>query len=128
MTAEELDRLDRERRDADARYNAALTALDRTIVSLDGREPTRDDLARVGSALLGFLQEITSFVESKDRQLEAGANARADSLAQSLDPIAELRSQVNVLRRAVESVTSHKWQVASPSQVASPQSCAPREP
>jgi len=104
MTAEELDRLDRERRDADARYNAALTALDRTIVSLDGREPTRDDLARVGTALLGFLQQITSFVESKDRQLEAGANARADALARSFDPIDELRTQVAVLRRRVESV------------------------
>src|SRR5439155_13992410 len=127
MTVEELDRLDRERRDADARYNAALTALDRTIVSLDGREPTRDDLARVGTALLGFLQQITAFVESKDRHLEAGANARADALAQALDPIAELRSQVNILRRAVESVASHKSQVRSQShvpsqsQVASPQ-------
>src|SRR5439155_21597237 len=104
MTAEELDRLDRERRDADARYNAALTALDRTIVSLDGREPTRDDLARVGTALLGFLQQITSFVESKDRQLAAADMARTESVARALAPLDELKTQVTVLRRAIETV------------------------
>jgi SAM-dependent methyltransferase len=125
MTAEELDRLDRERRDADERYNAALTALDRTIVSLDGREPTRDDIARVGTALLGFLQQITAFVESKDRQLAADAHARADALAQALDPVAELRSQVIVLRRAVESVASRKSPVANPQ---SPSPLVPQSP
>ena len=39
MTADEVGKLERERRDADARYNDALTALDRAIVSLDGRDP-----------------------------------------------------------------------------------------
>src|SRR5262245_5601195 len=102
MTAEELDRLDRERRDADTRYNAALTALDRMIVSLDGRDPTRDDLARVGTALLGFLQQITAFVESKDRHVAAGAAARSEALERALDPIAELRTQIGVLRRRLE--------------------------
>src|SRR5215831_6060402 len=106
MTAEELDRLDRERREADARYNAALTALDRTIVSLNGREPSRDDIARAGTALLGFLQQITAFVESKDRQLVADAIARDDSIAKAIEPMAELRTQIGVLRRRLEAIGS----------------------
>src|SRR5213596_2082641 len=126
MTAEELDRLDRERRDADARYNAALTALDRSIVSLDGHEPTRDDAARIGTALLSFLQQITAFVESKDRQLAADAHARAESIARALEPIDELRTQVAVLRRALETVGSRQSVVGSQSEVGSPESPSPQ--
>src|SRR6266851_3825337 len=81
MSADELDRLERERREADARYNDALTTLDRAIVSMDGRDPSRDDAARIGSALLTFLQQITAFVESKDRQLAADTKARGETLA-----------------------------------------------
>src|SRR5262249_29577501 len=121
MTAEELDRLDRERRAADARYNAALTALDRTIVSLDGREPTRDDMARLGTALLGFLQQITAFVESKDRQLGAASAARADLLAIALEPIAELRTQIGVLRRRLESIATPQSAI-TPQLAITPQS------
>jgi SAM-dependent methyltransferase len=106
MTAEELDRLDRERREADTRYNAALTALDRTIVSLNGREASREDIARVGTALLGFLQQITAFVDSKDRQLVADAIARDESITKSLEPIAELQTQIAVLRRKLEAIGS----------------------
>jgi len=124
MTAEELDRLERERRDADARYNAALTALDRTIVSLDGREPTRDDVARVGTALLGFLQQITAFVECKDRQLAGEDQARLESTARALESVDELRTQVAVLRRAIESAA--RVPVSSPSVV--PQSSSPPVP
>ena len=126
MSAEELDRLDRERRDADARYNAALTALDRTIVSLDGRNPTRDDVARIGTALLGFLQQITAFVETKDRQLAAEDKARTESVARTLASLDELRTQVTVLRRTMESVASHTSPVARPSAV--PQSPSPPVP
>jgi len=124
MTAEELDRLERERRDADARYNAALTALDRTIVSLDGREPTRDDVARVGTALLGFLQQITAFVECKDRQLAGEDQARLESTARALESVDELRTQVAVLRRAIECAA--RVPVSSPSVV--PQSSSPPVP
>jgi O-antigen chain-terminating methyltransferase len=120
MSADELDRLDRERREADARYNAALTALDRAIVSMDGREPSGGDIARVGTALLQFLQQITAFVETKDRQLAAEANARGDRLTRALEPIDELRTQLTVLRRAVESHVS-----SLTSQVTSNQPSAP---
>jgi len=123
MTAEELDRLDRERREADARYNAALTALDRTIVSLHGREPSRDDVARVGTALLGFLQRITAFVESKDRQLVADAIARDESIAKALEPMAELRTQIAVLRRKLEAIGTQS--VNPQSEIRSPQSSVP---
>jgi O-antigen chain-terminating methyltransferase len=126
MTADELDRLEHERLEADARYNDALTALDRAIVSMDGRDPSRDDVARIGTALLSFLQQITAFVESKDRQLAADAKARANSIVHTLEPVDELRAQIAVLRRAVESVVSRQSSVVSPqSSVRSPQLPAP---
>jgi SAM-dependent methyltransferase len=123
MTADELVRLERERREADTRYNDALTALDRAIVSMHDRDVSRDDVARVGSALLSFLQRITEFVESKDRQLAADARAHAESIARALEPIAELRAQIAVLRRAVEAIVSRQSPaVDQSSSVASPQS------
>jgi SAM-dependent methyltransferase len=97
----ELDRLDRERREADARYNDALTALDSAIVAAGGA-PARADVERVATALLVFLQQITAFVESKDRQLAAEVRARVETIAQALEPMAELRTQVGVLQRAVQ--------------------------
>jgi O-antigen chain-terminating methyltransferase len=106
MTAEEADKLEQERQEADRRYNDALTALDRAIVSLDGREPARGDIGRIGTTLLGFLQQITAFVETKDRQLSAEAAARTDAVARSLGHVDELRTQTAVLRRAVESLIS----------------------
>ena len=102
MTADELGRLERERRDADARYNAALTALDRAIVGAEARALSHEDTARLGTALLEFLQQITAFVESKDRRLAAEAASRFDAIARALEPVAELRTQVAVLQRAVE--------------------------
>jgi O-antigen chain-terminating methyltransferase len=113
MTAEELGRLERERRAADMRYNEALTALDRAIVSLDGRAPTRDEIARLGTALLGFLQQITAFVETKDRQLSAEAAARSEAIAAAIARVDELRTQLTVLQRAVE-----RWRQAEPASAA----------
>lgn len=97
----DLDRFDRERREADARYNDALTALDSAIVAAGG-EPARADVERVATALLVFLQQITAFVESKDRHLAAEVRARVETIAQTLEPMAELRTQVGVLQRAVQ--------------------------
>jgi len=125
MSADELDRLERERRDADVRYNDALTALDRAIVSTDGRDPSRDDAARIGTALLSFLQRITAFVDTKDRQLAADAKARAETLARGLEPIDELRTQVAVLRRAFESVINRS---GPQSALRNPQSTSPQSP
>jgi SAM-dependent methyltransferase len=101
---DQLVRLDRERRDADTRYNQALTALDDAIVAASGRELSREDFDRTATALLQFLQQITAFVESKDRQLAGDAGTRLDTIAQALEPIAELRTQVSVLQRAVEAL------------------------
>ena len=96
------DELEREQRDADARYNAALTALDRAIVGAQARALSHDDAARVGTALLEFLQQITAFVDTKDRRLAAEAASRVDTLARALEPVVELHTQVGVLQRAVE--------------------------
>ena len=97
----ELDRFDRERREADARYNDALTALDRAIVAAGG-EPARADVERIATALLVFLQQITAFVESKDRRLAAEVRARVETIAQALEPMSELRTQMGVMQRAVQ--------------------------
>ena len=122
MTADELGRLDRERREADARYNAALTALDRAIVAAQGRDLSHDDAARVGTALLEFLQQITAFVETKDRRLSAESASRIDTVAGALEPLSELRTQVGVLQRAVEML---KRRPAADAAAAAPASGAP---
>ena len=68
MSADDGERFTRERREADARYNDALTALDRAIVAATARETiARDELAELSTALIVFLQQITAFVETKDR-------------------------------------------------------------
>ncbi len=102
---DELERLDRERRDADRRYNDALTALDRVVVGLNGRPLERADFDRTATALLQFLQQITAFVDSKDRHLDEGVREGLRTLAQRLEPIAELRTQVAVLNRALRGMT-----------------------
>lgn len=102
---DELERLDRERRDADRRYNDALTALDRVVVGLNGRPLERADFDRTATALLQFLQQITAFVDSKDRHLDEGVRDGLRTLAERLEPIAELRTQVAVLHRAFRGMT-----------------------
>jgi O-antigen chain-terminating methyltransferase len=96
------DQLEQQRREADARYNEALTALDRAVVAA-AKSPSvgRDDLARLHTALIVFLQQITAFVESKDREVAGDAAARMAQLERALEPVAELRTQVGVLQRAV---------------------------
>jgi len=97
---------ERERREADRRYNDALTALDRAIVESSARPALgRDDLARLGTALLEFLQKITAFVETKDREIAARADDRLAALERPLDEIPELRTQMTVVQRAIQSLT-----------------------
>lgn len=106
MDPAELDRIARERRDADRRYNEALTALDREIVAATAKPSLeRDDAARLATTLLVFLQQITAFVDSKDREQAAAAAAQVDRLAPALDAVAELRTQMAVLQRALQAVT-----------------------
>jgi O-antigen chain-terminating methyltransferase len=103
MSAEELDKLERQRREADGRYNAALTALDQAIVTLS-RLPSgdRDHRERAATALMEFLQQITSFVDTKDRAIAAVAGARLDQVARDTESLGELRVHIGVLQRAVE--------------------------
>src|SRR5438093_3801687 len=62
------------------------------------------------SALITFLQQITAFIDTKDRQLSAVAAGRLDeqhamlvALQQRMDDtLPELRAQVAVLQRAME--------------------------
>jgi SAM-dependent methyltransferase len=100
----EFERLDRERRAADAQYNNALTALDNVVVAMHGRPLERDDVDRTASALLRFLQQITAFVETKDRQVSADAARRVETLAPAIAAVSELRTQVTVLQRAIEAL------------------------
>jgi 2-polyprenyl-3-methyl-5-hydroxy-6-metoxy-1,4-benzoquinol methylase len=102
MSGSNGDRIRHERLEADTRYNHALTALDRAIVATSARALTREDFDRVATALLVFLQQITAFVESSDRQVLCEIGARLErvehAVASSTD---ELRTQMNVTQRAM---------------------------
>src|SRR5580765_2958676 len=162
MSLEELDKLERQRRDADQRYNDALTAFDAALVHAappatpglvadSGVPPVPDGwrgwsvravqqwlspwidrqhafnartaeaiealvardrertaaFERFQAALIAFLQQITAFVETKDRHQIAIAASRLDrhqrlldDHAPALDAVPELRAQVAVLQRA----------------------------
>jgi O-antigen chain-terminating methyltransferase len=103
MTPDELDALGRQRRDADVRYNTALTALDQAVVAASHLPSVdRDQRELVATALMGFLQQITAFVETKDRELAATADTRIDQFAREIHSLNELRAQVGVLQRATE--------------------------
>ncbi|HEV3058366.1 MAG TPA: methyltransferase domain-containing protein [Vicinamibacterales bacterium] len=110
-TADEVARFTRERREADQRYNDALTALDRAVAAASlapddaPAAVSRDECARLATALLVFLQRITAFVESKDREIATNAGARMAAIEQSLAPVAELTAQMGVVQRAVQVLT-----------------------
>ena len=103
MTGDELETLGEQRRDADGRYNAALTALDQAVVAVS-RLPSIGPEHReaVGTALMQFLQQITGFVESKDRELAAVTAWRIDQIARETHALGELRTHIGVLQRATE--------------------------
>jgi 2-polyprenyl-3-methyl-5-hydroxy-6-metoxy-1,4-benzoquinol methylase len=157
MSLEELDKLERQRRDADQRYNDALTAFDASLVRatpprLGGLVPdptsppalsdwrhwplgaveqwlrpwierqhsfnarTADAIDTLNhleherahafeqfqSSLIALLQQITAFVETKDRQIAAAAAARIDQAAREIESLRELRTQVGILQRATD--------------------------
>jgi SAM-dependent methyltransferase len=106
VTPDELDALGQQRRDADARYNTALTALDRTAVAASHQSPIdREHGEALATALMEFLQQITAFVETKDREIAAASGVRIDQIAREVDSLGELRTQVGVLQRATEMLT-----------------------
>jgi SAM-dependent methyltransferase len=104
--AEPMEELERARLSADRQYNDTLSALDRAIVDISG-QPTLgpQDVVRLTTPLIVFLQQITAFVETKDRELEARLTHRLQALAPLLASIAELRTQVTVLQRTTQLLT-----------------------
>ncbi len=111
--AEDLANFDRARQDADARYNDALTALDRVVAGVRGRPLTPEDADRLSHALIIYLQQITAFVDTKDRAIAADLGARIARVATTVNDIDELRTRLGVMQRQLKSI-----QPASPGREA----------
>jgi SAM-dependent methyltransferase len=109
VTTEDIERFARERREADRRYNDALSALDHAIVASAGG----GDSDRIAAALIVFLQRITAFVETKDRELDAVAADRLAKLQPALDAVAELRAQMTLVQRATQMLTRNQSPVTN---------------
>jgi SAM-dependent methyltransferase len=130
MTGDDLDRFRRERRAADDAYNQALTDLDRAVVAASDRPLAQQDVSRVATALIVFLQQITPFVDTKDRELASEIAGRVNRVEQRLEPIAEMRTQIGVVQRALQALRRADGSRQSPvvsrqSTVASNQSQSP---
>jgi 2-polyprenyl-3-methyl-5-hydroxy-6-metoxy-1,4-benzoquinol methylase len=104
MPSADLDRAARERLDADRRYNEALTALDRDIVAAASQAKSAPDLRHLGSQLLVFLQQITAYVDTKDREAAATLEGRLAAHEQMLASIGELNQQLALLQRTVQAL------------------------
>jgi SAM-dependent methyltransferase len=104
MTGDDLDRFRRERRAADDAYNQALTDLDRAVVATSDRPLAQQDVSRIATALIVFLQQITPFVDTKDRELASEMAGRVNRVEQRLEPIAEMRTQIGVVQRALQAL------------------------
>jgi SAM-dependent methyltransferase len=116
---EELVRLRRERLEADRRYNDALTTLDRVVVQLGGHEQlSGGDLEAVGTALMRFLQQITPFVETKDRERAAVTGAGLAHHQEALEALVELRTQVGVLHRSFQMLRRERPPESTPTRSA----------
>jgi O-antigen chain-terminating methyltransferase len=85
-------RLERERLEADAQYNDALTALDRAMPA-DGTEAQRLFQDR----LIVFLQKITAFVDTKDRAI--GGSELREALVRSQAKTLELERAIERILR-----------------------------
>jgi O-antigen chain-terminating methyltransferase len=95
MSPTDPGRLERERRDADRRYNDALTALHDVVERLNAKPAlAREDVAPLTHALIVYLQQITAFVDTKDRQLGATA----------AEATAELRAKLSVMDGTVRAI------------------------
>src|SRR5438552_3883208 len=101
--AEPIANLERARLIADRLYNDTLSTLDHAIVEIGAQATLAPhDLARLTTALIVFLQQITAFVDTKDRELDARITQRIDHLAASIDSVHELRTQMTVLQRTTQ--------------------------
>jgi SAM-dependent methyltransferase len=113
MSPYDVDRLASERREADRRYNDALTEIDRIIVGIGSRPLAREDFDQLATALIVFLQHITAYVDTKDRELAGDAGSRIERLEQAFESIAELRTQLAVLHRSVQTLSRSSNQPAA---------------
>src|SRR4051794_9696650 len=119
MAADELELLGKQRRDADGRYNAALTALDAAVVTVSRiPEVGPEHRQLVATALMQFLQQITGFVETKDRELAAAAHAQVHQVAREIQSLGELRTQIGILQRAMEMLKRSATDSRSPAPAA----------
>jgi O-antigen chain-terminating methyltransferase len=116
-------RVAREIAAAEERDRAVQRAVDAGTVAL------RDHFAALGrfdTALMMFLQQITAFVEAKDRELAASVDARLGG--QAVEAMADLRAQVAVLQRATQMLKRELESRPAPSpepRAPSPESRAP---
>lgn len=90
-------RLERERLDADRRYNAALTALDQAV---QANLPAAEFQHR----LIQFLQTITGFVDTKDRAI--GGSELRDEIVRGRARILEMQRTVAALSGGAMSVVA----------------------
>src|SRR5579884_3357112 len=85
--------------------NARVTAAINAAVERDAAQAAAFDAFQ--AALIRFLQQITAFVETKDRQLGAAAASHADA-------VRDLQAQVAVVQRATQMLTRSAQAPASP--------------
>jgi len=190
MSVDKLDKLERQRREADARYNDALSAFDAALVrpvpplengpvadpaappalagwrhwpvgavqrwlapwidrqqafnagtahaleALIARDRERATaFERFQAALIAYLQQITAFVETKDRQIEATLAHRLDEDRATLerhqpllDAVPELRTQMAVVQRATGMLKRHLESVPAGTAPAAAAPAAPSQP
>ena len=106
--SDDITRLENDRMDADRRYNGALTALDRAVNDAAAPSGAGRDVAALGTALLTFLQQITAFVDTKDRECTGRLAARLSEHEAALGAIPELRTHVALLQRTVARLRSRE--------------------
>src|SRR5580765_7270232 len=127
--AEPIAELERARLSADRQYNDTLSALDRAVVEVSSQQSLgRDDLARLTTALIVFLQQITAFVETKDRELDARLTQRIETLTPAIASLSELRTHLTVLQRTTQLVTHALASSPPPGLATSSPSGGPADP
>jgi O-antigen chain-terminating methyltransferase len=100
---DDRDKIERERLAADRQYNEALTAFDAAVAACGGRPLERADFDRLAHTLIQFLQQITAYLDTKDRAAAADVRARLDLLERLRAETDELTTRLNVLQRTVGS-------------------------
>lgn len=98
--ADLIDRLERERGDADRAYNDALTAVDLAICT-DDPDSTSALVAHVKrfeSLLVQYLQTLTAYIDTKDRSI--GGSELRERLALAEQRVAALKRELDTPRPA----------------------------